>query len=97
MAVIVIHSMTKERISKTVCYEWSLHEAHRNRHGELFMRSQLIKREKAMELIKKHGLVEAYREREGQIYDTPDGAFKSLFPNGVSTNAEKEAIKRANL
>lgn len=96
MATIVMHSITKEKISGTCCYEWSVTEAHRIRSGELYMRSMLVKRSKALQVIEKHGLVEAYSTREGTIYDTPEGDFKALFPRGLRTKRDIEAIEKTD-
>ena len=96
MATIVIRSLTKEKISGTCCYEWSVTEAHRNSKGELFMRSKLVNRFKARQIIARHGLVESYTQKEGQIFDTPAGDFKALFPNGIETKEDKEAIRKTD-
>lgn len=96
MATIVMHSITKEKISGTCCYEWSVTEAHRTRSGELYMRSMLVKRPKAQQIIEERGLVEAYSTREGTIYDTPDGAFKALFPYGLRNKFDIEQIEKTD-
>lgn len=83
MATIVIHSRTQEKISGTYSFEWSLHKGWRDGRGELHIESRLLSREKAEAFINRKGLVESHSTRDGEIYDTPDGAFKQLFPNGV--------------
>ena len=83
MGIIVIRSRTKERISGTFCFEWSVHTYRRNSWGYLQITSKLVDRHKALELIKRHGLVKSLTTKDGEIYDTPDGAFKALFPEGL--------------
>ena len=94
MATIVIRSRTKERISGTFCFEWTETVASRSRYGTLSMRSRLVDRKKAHEIIEKNGLVESYSTRDGEIYDTPDGAFKALFPRGIDNYREMEMIEK---
>lgn len=94
MAIIVIRSRTKERISGTFCFEWSVTEAIRRRSGSLIMRTYLTTRDKAKDIIKSNGLVESYSTNDGEVYDTPDGNFKALFPDGIRTKAEREMIEK---
>ena len=94
MAKIVIRSRTKERISGTFCFEWTETVANRSRSGKLSMRSRLIDRKTAHEIIEKEGLVERYSTRDGEVYDTPDGAFKALFPRGIDNYREMEMIEK---
>ena len=96
MAMIVIRSKTTEIISKTCCFEYSLHTASRTSSGELIFHSKLIDRKRAKEIIEKKGLIESYRTGDGEIYDTPEGDFKSLFPEGIHTIGEKILIERAD-
>ena len=94
MATIVIHSITKEKISGTFCFEWTKTVASRSRYGTLSMMSRLVDRKKAKEIIEKNGLVESYSTRDGEVYDTPDGAFRALFPEGLNRKDEIEIIER---
>ena len=97
MATIVIHSRTKERISCTYGYEWSMHVGHRLRDGSLIMKSRLIDKKKAQEIIEKEGLVECHRTADGEVYDTKFGNFKEMFPRGYSREDEKVIDKIDNL
>ena len=94
--MIVIRSKTMEIISKTYCVEYSLHTASRTSGGSLVFSSRLIDRRRAKEIIDKKGLVESYRTEDGEIYDTPNGDFKALFPEGIHTIGEKILIERAD-
>lgn len=96
MATIVIRSRTREIISGTCCYEYSVHTASRMSSGSLYFTSKLIDRKKAKAIIEKKGLVESYRADEGEIYDTPEGDFKALFPRGIRTIGDKILIERAD-
>ena len=96
MATIVIRSRTKERISGTYCWEWSLHIFHRLLNGEIVATNKLIDKKKAQSIIERRGLVESIRTADGSIYDTPDGDFKRLFPYGVRTKGDIDAIEKTN-
>ena len=96
MGIIVIRSRTKERISGTYCFEWSVHTYGRNSWGDLQITSRLVDRHKALELIKRHGLVESHSTKDGDIYDTPDGAFKALFPEGLRDKYDIEQIEKTD-
>lgn len=96
MATIVIRSRTKEKISGTFCFEWSVHTCKRDCYGELLIISRLIDRHKAQEVINRLSLVESYHTKDGEIYDTPDGAFKALFPNGLRDKFDIEQIEETD-
>ena len=40
---------------------------------------------KAKKVIESRGLVRAFSDGSGTIYDTEDQAFKALFPEGLKT------------
>lgn len=63
----------------------------------LTMSSRLVTKQKAYETIKRLGLVEAYSTTSGQIYDTPDGAFKALFPDGLHNWEDIAIIEKADM
>lgn len=94
MAIIVMWSKTKEKISCTVRFEWSVTRARRNSAGKLSMKTDLVTREAAELLIEKHGLTECYRTKDGVIYDTPGQDFKALFPEGLKRKEEREMVER---
>lgn len=96
MVTFVIRSRTKEKISGTFSFEWSVHEAVRNRAGTLFLSSRLINRQKAQAIIEKHGLVECYRTKDGEIYDTKEHDLKALFPNGLRDKYEESLIEKTD-
>lgn len=96
MATIVIRSRTREKISGTFSFEWSIHHARRNSHGELSLSSKLVDRHKAQEVIDRLGLVESHHTKDGEIYDTPDGAFKALFPCGLRNKFDIEQIEKTD-
>lgn len=96
MALIVIRSKTKEKISCTFCYEWSVHSAHRTAGGELVMKSHLVTRERALQIIDKRGLIVAHHTKDGEIYDTPEGDFKALFPRGLRMRDEVYMIEKTD-
>lgn len=94
MATIVIRSKVMERISGTFCFEWRAVKASRNASGELTVWSRLIKKKQGLALIKKKNLVLSHSNRDGDIYDTPAGDFKALFPNGLCVKSEIEQIEK---
>lgn len=96
MGIIVIRSRTKERISGTFRFEWSVHTYGRNSLGELQIKSKLVDRHKAQDEINRLGLVESYRTKDGEIYDTQDGAFKALFPYGLRNKLDIEQIENTD-
>jgi len=96
MALIVIRSKTKEKISCTYCYEWSVHSAHRTAGGELVIKSHLVTRERALQIIDKRGLIVAHENKDGEIYDTPEGDFKALFPSGLRLRKEVQMIENTD-
>lgn len=93
MATIIIHSRTKEKISGTYCMEWSKHVFHRLANGKLDVKSRRVSKSVALGVIQKLGLVEAYRTIDGEIYDTPDGELKKLFPEGIRSQKDLSAIE----
>lgn len=93
MAIIIIRSKTVEKITGMCAYEYSQHRTWYDQYGHLRIYSQLLSRKKAQQLINKYGLVVQYDAPEGKIYDTPDQAFKSLFPDGIRTLAQKRLIE----
>jgi len=96
MVTIVIRSRTKERISGTFCFEWSMHKAWRDSRGELHMENHLLTRQKAQAIIERRGLVESYSTKDGEIYDTPEGDFKALFPFGLLQKEDMETISKTD-
>ena len=96
MVTFVIRSRTKEKISGTFSFEWSVHEAVRNRAGTLFLSSRMIDRQKALAIIEKHGLVECYRTRDGEIYDTKERDLKALFPQGIKDKNDEYLIEKTD-
>lgn len=97
MATIVIHSRTREKISGTCCFEWSLHSFHRTIGGELVMtENKLIDRQRALRIIFGRGLVEAFRTNDGVVYDTASGDFKALFPRGIRSRDDMEKIEKTD-
>lgn len=96
MVTIVIRSRTKERISGSFCFEWSVTQARRDYAGKLIMKNRLVSRQKAQEIIERKGLVESFRTKDGEIYDTPEGDFKSLFPEGIRTIEDMHEIEKTD-
>ena len=96
MAIVIIRSKTKEICTGTCCFEYSLHTASRTAAGSLVFTSTIVERRVAKEIIKERGLVESYRTEDGEVYDTPNGDFKALFPEGIHTIGEKILIERAD-
>ena len=96
MATIVIHSRTKEKISCTYCWEWSLHTFYRRLGGELITTNKLIDKKKALSIIDKLGLVEVHRSADGEIYDTPGGDLKRLFPRGLNDKVDILEISKCD-
>ena len=96
MTTIIIRSRTKERISGTFSFEWSRHDAWRDERGGLHVKNTLLSRQKAQRVIERLGLVESFRTKDGEIYDTPEGDFKALFPNGIKGRAENEIIEHTD-
>ena len=96
MGMIVIRSRTKEKISGTFCFEWSVHTYKRDCYGDLLIISRLVDRHKAQEVINRLGLVESHHTKDGEIYDTPDGAFKALFPYGLRNKFDIEQIEKTD-
>lgn len=90
--MIVIKSRTQERITGTYSTEYSCHIARRTVFGALYLASQLVTRAKAKKLIREHGLVLSHKTPDGEIYDTPTGSFKALFPNGIQTKKDMITI-----
>lgn len=43
-----------------------------------------LSRAEAREKIETAGLVCVYKDKNGEVYDTPEGDFKRLFPFGLS-------------
>jgi hypothetical protein len=93
-AIIVMRSRTKDKITSTYTFEWSVTRARRDRTGKLTMSTSLVTRKQGEELIEKHGLKECYSTRDGEVYDTPDGAFKALFPDGLRDREDYEQINK---
>lgn len=81
-------------ISGTFCMEWRVTEASRSPFGFLSVRHSLVTREKAMAVIRQHGLVKSLKTPDGVLYDTPDGEFKALFPLGLRDKDERYMIER---
>ena len=96
MVTIVIRSFTKELVTGSGCYEWSITQASRNSYGQLFMFTKLVTKAKARKTIEDLGLVESYSTRDGEIFDTPEGDFKALFPQGIRTFADKMKIEQTD-
>ena len=96
MATIVIRSRTIEKISRTCCWEYTVTRTRTDDKGLLRFYTKLITKDQAEDIIEENNLVEAHRTEDGEIYDTPDGAFKALFPNGVRTSREKYLIENVD-
>lgn len=94
MATIVMRSKVMERISGTFCFEWRVVRGGRNALGQLSVNSQLTTKKRALAYIKKYGLVLSHSNRDGDVYDTPEGDFKALFPEGLTVKSEIEQIER---
>lgn len=48
-----------------------------------------LSRAEAREKIEAAGLVCVYKDKDGEVYDTPEGDFKKLFPSGLSNGQLK--------
>lgn len=53
------------------------------RPGNATLKATEITREEALDYIENHELIEAHKTRDGEVYDTPAGDFKALFPYGL--------------
>ena len=93
MPIIVIKSRTQERITGTYSTEYSCHIARRTADGTLYLVNNLVSRKKAQKLVREHGLVLSHNTQDGEIYDTPTGSFKALFPNGIQTMKDMRTIE----
>ena len=96
MAIIVIHSLTKERISGTYTFEWSWHKINRLLNGELVIKSHLVNKDKAKMIIDREGLTVAYKTKKGEVYDTPGQDLKALFPMGLQAKSDIDAIEKVD-
>lgn len=94
MAVIILHSRVMERISGTFCFEWRYVSGYRNGMGELVLRSKPTTKSRALAAIKRHGLVLSHSTNDGQLFDTPAGDFKALFPDGIRSREEMSLIDK---
>ena len=92
--IIVIKSKVMERISGPFYVEWRAVSGSRNDQGKLTVLSHLIPKKRALSLIKKKNLVLSYTSRDGEVYDTPTGDFKALFPEGLTVKSEIEQIEK---
>lgn len=92
IASVIIKSKIKERVTNTVVPEWGRVSAVRSHGGRIsFHFVEMTPSEAKME-IEADGLQEAYRDKYGIVFDTPDGAFKAMFPGGL-TEPEKKALE----
>lgn len=82
-ATIVIHSRVRSLIGDGTSMEWHSVTAV-GQPGSAIVHTEEIDRAQAQELIKQHGLVVMHDEQDGEIYDTPEGAFRYLFPKGAT-------------
>ena len=94
MATIVMRSRVKERITGSCFFEWCSIKGWRTAAGYLHLQYKKLTREKALELIDKLGLTESHRTKDGEVYDTPDGAMKALFPDGVRDTLDSMEIDK---
>lgn len=83
-ATIVIHSRVRSVIGAETSMEWHSVTA-TGKAGSVVVDSEEIDRAEARRIIDKYGLVIAHEEADGEIYDTPDGDFKALFPLGATS------------
>lgn len=92
IASVIIKSKIKERVTNTVVPEWGRVCAVQSHGGMVaFHYTEMTPVEAKLE-IEADGLQEAYRDKYGIVYDTPDGAFKAMFPGGL-TEPEKKALE----
>jgi len=94
MNTIVMRSKVREKITGSCYFEWCRVRGRRDAWGYLHLDYKRMTREKALELIDELGLVESHRAKDGDVYDTPDGAFKALFPEGVRDVADSMEIDK---
>jgi len=85
----IIKSKMKEKVTGSVVPEWGRVTAVRTGGGVVSFRWNSLTEASAKEEIERDGLKEAYRDRYGVVYDTPDGMFKSIFPDGLNAAATK--------
>ena len=83
-AYCIIKSKMKEKVTKTVIPEWGRVTAVRSFDGRVTFHFTELTKDAAKEEIERDGLKEAYRDRYGVVYDTPDGSFKAMFPGGLT-------------
>ena len=91
-ATCIIKSKTKEKITKSVSPEWGRVTAVRSFDGRVTFHFRELTKSAAKEEIERDGLKEAYRDKYGVVYDTPDGSFKAMFPGGL-TGVEGKALE----
>lgn len=91
-ASIIIKSKIRERVTDTAVPEWGRVSAVRTYGGRIsFHFVEMTPAEAKLE-IEADGLQESYRDKHGVVYDTPDGAFKAMFPGGL-TAFEAKALE----
>lgn len=96
MPIIIIRSKTVERLTGTCAFEYKYVAGSRDSRGRLLILARLVSRKRAKKVIEKRGLVRAYSNEDGTIYDTEDRAFKALFPQGVKTAEEMDQIEKVD-
>lgn len=92
IASVIIKSKIKERVTNTVVPEWGRVCAVPSDGGRISFHWKELTPAEAKREIEADGLQEAYRDKYGIVYDTPDGAFKAMFPGGL-TGPEKKALE----
>ena len=92
-ATVILHSRTKTPIFGYTNMIWSEHTAIGTPGHKIRIRSTELTKEQALARIEALGLVEVHRTKHGEVYDTPDGKFKFMFPDGLSGLQEYRLIQ----
>ena len=84
MAIVMKSAVRVRFISDQVTWEYFIVE---EPEEEEPLKPQRVDKETAMEYIREHGLKEAYRTKDGTIWDTPDQSFRNKY-RGMGTDKE---------
>ena len=79
MAIVMKSAVRVRFISDQVTWEYFIIEKP--------IKPKRVDKETAMEYIREHGLKEAYRTKDGTIWDTPDQEFRNKY-RGMGTDKE---------
>lgn len=81
---IIIHELVKMKLSQETSWEWAFAVSPKEEEHVT------IDRQTALDIIREHNMAVCHKQKEGQIYETPERPFYDQFKNYFAINTKRQ-------